>query len=239
MKRILIVKLRPLGDAILAGTCFEAVRKAFPKAWITALVQPPAHELYKKSGWANEVMAYHRGAIDRQPFWTRFWKNRRMVQALKKRQFDLTIDLSASHRSAQLITWGHAGFKIGLGLPDIKKFYDLSAPAEDELKVPAVELDKRILGLIGLEPKPHDRPQGYWPVPEEAVAFRGFFFGKPTGLGIRTWWSGSILSPAASAKNGTRISGRRLLKNYWAAGLSCISPAPLWKKRVWADLRRK
>jgi ADP-heptose:LPS heptosyltransferase len=176
LKRILIVKLRPLGDAVLAGTCFEAVREAFPKAWITGLIQPPAHELYKKSGWVNEVLAYHRGALDRQPFWTRFWKNNKMIRAIRKRQFDLTIDLSASHRSAQLINWGKGGFKIGLGLSVIKSFYDLSAPAEDELKISAVELDWRVLGLIGLTPKPHDRSEGYWPVSREAMEFADTFW---------------------------------------------------------------
>jgi len=176
LKRILIVKLRPLGDAILAGTCFEAVRQAFPKAWITALIQPPAHELYKKSGWVNEVLAYHRGAVDRKPFWIRFWKNYRIVQAIKKRKFDLAIDFSASHRSAQLITWGKAGMKIGLGLPGIKKFYDLSAPAEDELSVPATELDQRVLGLIGLKPQSQDRPGGYWAVPAEATGYAETFW---------------------------------------------------------------
>lgn len=176
MKRILIVKLRPLGDAILAGTCFEAVREAFPKAWITALVQPPAHELYKKTDWVNEVMAYHRGAIDRKGFLTRVMKNYKITQAIKKRHFDLTIDLSASHRSAQLITWGQAGYKIGLGLPGIKDFYDLSAPAEDELKVSATELDRRVLALIGLTPKPHDRPGGYWFFPAEMAEYADTFW---------------------------------------------------------------
>jgi len=165
-----------LGDAILAGTCFEAVRNAFPKAWITALVQQPAHELYKKSGWVNEVMAYHRSSLDQKSFWTRFWKNNQIVKAIQKRHFDLAIDLSASHRSAQLITWGKAGLKIGLGLPAIKKYYDLNASAKDEIEVSATELDKRVLGLIGLEPKPHDRSGGYWVVPEEAAKFAETFW---------------------------------------------------------------
>ncbi len=176
MKRILAVKLRPFGDAILAGTCFEALREAFPKAWIAALIQPPAHELYKVSGWVNEVLAYHRGAIDQQSFITRFFKNRRMVNALKERHFDLAIDLSASHRSAQLISWGKTGAKIGLGLPPIKRLYDLTAKADDELKVSATELDRRILSLIGLEPKSHDRVGGYWRVPGEALQFSDTFW---------------------------------------------------------------
>jgi len=176
VKRILVAKLRPLGDTILAGTCFEAIREAYPQAWITALVQPPSHELYKKSGWVNEVIAYHRGAVDSRPFYERAWKNYRLVKALKNRYFDLAVDLSASHRSAQLISWANPVFKIGLGLPPIKSFYDLAAKANDELKVPAVELDRRILNLIGLEPKPHDRSNGYLHVPAEAYQYADTFW---------------------------------------------------------------
>ena len=176
MKRILAVKLRPLGDAILSGTCFEALRETFPKSRITALIQPPTHELYKKSSWVDEVLAYHRGAIDKQIFWSRIWKNYLLVRALKKRHFDLAIDFSASHRSAQFISWCKPGLKVGLGLPSIRHFYDLYANGEDELTVPATELDRRVLHLIGLEPKPHDRVGGYWPVLAEALQYADTFW---------------------------------------------------------------
>ena len=176
LKRILAVKLRPLGDAILAGTCFEALREAFPKAWITALIQQPANKLYQRSGWVNEVMAYHRGSVDRKPFFSRLWKNYKLVQALRKRRFDLAIDLSASHRSAQFVELSRAGFKVGLGLPAIRRFYDVVAKADDELQVPATELDRRVLNLVGLEPKAHDREGGYWHVPSEAIQYADTFW---------------------------------------------------------------
>jgi len=176
MKRILAVKLRPLGDAVLAGNCFEALRKTFPKAWITALLQPPAHELYKKSGWVNEVIAYHRGAVDRLPFWEKFRKQARLVSALRARKFDLALDLSASHRSAQIIAWSKPGLRVGLGLPRLRRFYDLSAPSDDELEVSAPELDRRVMGLIGIVPQGHDREGGVWPVPPEASRFADQFW---------------------------------------------------------------
>jgi len=176
LKRILVVKLRPLGDAILAGTCFEAVREAYPKAFITALVQPPAQELYLKSGWVNEVFAYHRGAIDRRNFLVRAWKHHQLASALKKRHYDLAIDLSAAHRSAQIVSWAKPVLKIGLGLKPIKSFYDVTAKGDDELQVSATELDRRVLNLIGLEPKPHDRPEGYLHVPAEAYQYADTFW---------------------------------------------------------------
>jgi ADP-heptose:LPS heptosyltransferase len=99
-----------------------------------------------------------------------------LVSALKKRRFDLAIDFSASHRSAQMIDWSKPGLKLGLGLPPIKRFYDLSAKGDDELSVSATELDRRVLNLIGLEPKPHDREGGYWPVRAEALQYADTFW---------------------------------------------------------------
>ncbi|HEY5038728.1 MAG TPA: glycosyltransferase family 9 protein, partial [bacterium] len=117
-----------------------------------------------------------RGAIDRQFFLTRLWKNQKLVRALKKRRFDLAVDFSAAHRSAQFIRWSVPGLKVGLGLPPVRGFYDLNAKGDDELSVSAVELDRRILGMIGLEPKPHDRPGGYWHVPAEAFQYADIFW---------------------------------------------------------------
>ncbi len=176
MKRILVVKLRPLGDMILAGPCFEVIRKAFPKAWVTALVQPPAQELLRASGWANEVFAYHKATLDRLPFWARFWKHARLGRALRKRKFDLAVDFSASHRSAQILGWSRPGMKAGLGLPALKGDYDLAAKGDDELQASAPELDRRVLGLLGIEAEGYDRPGGTWPVPAEATAFAEQFW---------------------------------------------------------------
>ena len=176
MKRILVVKLRPLGDVVVAGPKFEAIREAFPKAWITALVQPPAQELLQKTGWANEVFAYHRNRIDQRNFVSRAWKHVQLVRALQKRHYDLAIDFSAAHRSAQIIQWSGAGLKLGLGLPRLKGLYDLAASGEGERQTSAMDLDSRVLGLLGLEAKSYDRPGGFWPVPKEASRFADTFW---------------------------------------------------------------
>jgi ADP-heptose:LPS heptosyltransferase len=91
VKHILVVKLKPLAEVVVAGPQFEAIREVFPKAWITALVQPPAQELLQKTGWANEVFAYHGKSVDRRNFISRAWRHARLVRALKKRDYDLAV----------------------------------------------------------------------------------------------------------------------------------------------------
>jgi ADP-heptose:LPS heptosyltransferase len=176
LKRILAIKLKPVGDAILAGVCFEALREKFPQARITALVEPQAYELYRRSGWVDETMAFHSGAVERRSFLVRAWKTGKLVGALKKRHFDLALDFSGTPQSAQLAFDSQAVLKAGLGLPALRGFYDLNAKAGDASSAPLAELDRRVLNLIGLEPKPLDRPQGYWPVPGEALQFADTFW---------------------------------------------------------------
>jgi ADP-heptose:LPS heptosyltransferase len=177
LKRILAVKLSPLADAILAGPGFEALREAFPQAKITALVHPSAHELYIESGWADEVMAYDPQAVDRRPFWTRILKNDKFMSILQKRYFDLAVDFSASNRSAQWVVWSKAVLKVGLGLPSIKSYYDLAAPTKDLPKpMETTEVGRRVLGLFKISPKPHDRLDGFWRVPEKAAEYAATFW---------------------------------------------------------------
>jgi heptosyltransferase II len=176
VKRILAVKLSPLADTLLAGPAFEALREAFPQARITALVRPGAHELYEQSGWADEVMGYDPDAMERRPFWTRIWKNDKFMNALQKRYFDLAIDFSASEQSAQWVTWSKAAMKAGLGLPSVKSHYDLTAPVKDLSKMASTEVDRRVLSLFKISPKPHDRLDGFWRVSEKAAEYADTFW---------------------------------------------------------------
>jgi heptosyltransferase-2 len=176
LKRILAVKLSPLADAILAGPAFEALREAFPQARITALVRPDAHELYEQSGWADEVIGYDPEAMERRPFWTRIWKNDKLMSALQKHYFDLAIDFSASERSAQWVDWSKAAMKAGLGLRAIKSHYDLAVPAKDLSRVSSAEVDRRVLSLFEVSPKPHDRLDGFLRVPEKAAEYAATFW---------------------------------------------------------------
>lgn len=176
MKRILAVKLSPLADTILAGPAFEALREAFPKARITVLVRPAAHELFEQSGWADEVMGYDSEVMERRPFWTRVWKNDKFMNTLQKRYFDIAIDFSASERSAQWVTWSKATMKAGMGLPAIKSHYDLTAKVKDSGKIDSVEVDRRVLSLFKITPKSHDRSHGFWKVPDKAIEYAATFW---------------------------------------------------------------
>ena len=172
MRRILLVKLRSMGDVVLGARAFSAIRKAYPKAWISALVQPPAHEILKFSGWVDEVFAYSKSALDRQGLWVRTAKEAKLVDAIRSRKFGLSVDFYGSHRSARLVKNSGATVQIGLDLPETAGFYDLRVNVEDRLSVSAVELDARLTRVLGVEPK----GEVLWPVPPTAREYAERFF---------------------------------------------------------------
>jgi ADP-heptose:LPS heptosyltransferase len=174
MKHLLLIKLRSLGDVILGARAFAAIRKAHPKALISLLVQPPAHEILKFSGWADEVFAYSKSAMDRQGFFARARKEARLADALKSRKFDLAADFYGSRRSALLSKASGASMKWGLDLPETKGFYDLRINAEDRLVCSAVELDRRVAAVLGAP----DCPEVLWPVPPSALEAADLFLEK-------------------------------------------------------------
>lgn len=84
-ERILIVSLSNVGDVYLTAPVVSVVRKRFPSAEVTLLVGPAAKEVFKEDPRLQEIVAYDKKA----PF-SEKW---RFVRSLRKRKFDLVVDL--------------------------------------------------------------------------------------------------------------------------------------------------
>ncbi|HET9870882.1 MAG TPA: glycosyltransferase family 9 protein, partial [bacterium] len=114
--------------------------------------------------------------------------------------------------------------------PGLRKYYDLSAPAGDEARVSPMELDARVLRLLGLEAPGYDRPGGTWPVPEEARRAADAFW-KAHGFGEKD--QVVAVNPFASCPSKEWLPEKwaavlkELLANGFKAFFTC---APLEKK---------
>ena len=93
--RILVIKLRYVGDVLLATPVLSRLRESFPKAHLAMLVNPGTEDVVRDHPSLDEVLVLARGGLARQ------W---RFVQDLRRRRFDLVIDLTDGDRSA-LLSW--------------------------------------------------------------------------------------------------------------------------------------
>jgi predicted lipopolysaccharide heptosyltransferase III len=103
-ERILVIKLRYVGDVLLATPVLSRLRESFPKAHLAMLVNPGTDDVVRDHPALDEVLVLERGNLARQ------W---RFVRDLRRRHFDLVIDLTDADRSAVLSWLSRAPVRLG------------------------------------------------------------------------------------------------------------------------------
>ncbi len=94
-KKILITKLGAIGDVVLITPSIRMIRKRFPTAFISLLIDPKLAPLIERSPYLNEILVFDRSKMI-QGGWQRFFK---MAKRLRNRCFDLSIDFQNNWRT--------------------------------------------------------------------------------------------------------------------------------------------
>jgi len=94
MKRILVARTDRIGDVILSLPAINAIRKAFPDAYIAVMVQPRIDDIMKGNPHINEVIVYdknkkHKGVL----------KNIGFIKWLRSKKFDMVLNLHSTKRT--------------------------------------------------------------------------------------------------------------------------------------------
>lgn len=102
--RILVIKLRYVGDVLLATPVLSRLREGFPKAYLAMLVNAGTEAVVRGHPALDEVLILERGSVARQ------W---RFMRELRDRRFDLVVDLTDGDRSALLSRLSGAPVRLG------------------------------------------------------------------------------------------------------------------------------
>jgi predicted lipopolysaccharide heptosyltransferase III len=106
--RILLVRLRQIGDVVFTTPAVRAVRERFPDATITYLVEPAAAPVVDGNPDINELVVAPR--LPGLAGWKHEWS---LIRRLRAKRFDVVIDFHGGPR-ASLITWlSGAPMRIG------------------------------------------------------------------------------------------------------------------------------
>jgi len=104
MRNILIVKLRYIGDVLLATPTVRAIKAAQPDARVTMMVNRGTEDVLSGNPDMDEIMVLDKGSLAAQ------W---RLIAGLRRRRFDTVIDLTDGDRSAFLSWISGASVRIG------------------------------------------------------------------------------------------------------------------------------
>ncbi|MEW6247799.1 MAG: putative lipopolysaccharide heptosyltransferase III [Nitrospirota bacterium] len=145
MRRILVIKLRYIGDVLLATPAVRALREAFPGARLAMAVNRGTEDIVKWNPDLDDVLAVPKETLGEQL---------RFVSELRRRRFDCVIDLTDGDRAAILSRLSGAPVRIGFNEEHRWRGLLYTAVAKPRVEdIHRVERDLSALRCLGLEPK--------------------------------------------------------------------------------------
>jgi lipopolysaccharide heptosyltransferase II len=110
--KILLIRLRLIGDVVFTTPLLRALKRRFPDAHLSYLVEPPALPVVRENPHLDEVIvAPLRGGL------TRIADDLRLAGRLRRERYDIAIDLHGGPRSAWLAWLSRTPVRIGYEIP--------------------------------------------------------------------------------------------------------------------------
>lgn len=144
MPNILVIKLRYLGDVLLATPVFRALRERYPLARISAAVPRGTEDMLKWNPDINEVLVIERGSVREQI---------RFMRDLRHRKYDCVIDLTDGDRAAVLSRITGAPMRVGFNEEHRWRGLLYTTVVKSTPRAHRVERDLQALRPLGFEPK--------------------------------------------------------------------------------------
>lgn len=163
INKILVIKLRAIGDVLLSTVVLKNLRYNFPTAKIDFLTEPPAKEIIEGNPFVDELIIFEREKNNL----IKFWK-------LRKRKYDLVIDLFCNPRSALLTFITGAKYRVGYAFRGRSYAYNIKLKPRKEIHH-NIEFNLDALRAIDLEIIDKEI---YMPLDEEAEKFAEKFWRK-------------------------------------------------------------
>lgn len=105
LKKILIIKLRYIGDSINLLPVALNIKNSMPHVHLSVLINAGAEDVLKSSKYIDRVICYDRSKMKHnQSFISKIRNNMNFFSMIRKEKYDLVIDFSGADRSA-LITF--------------------------------------------------------------------------------------------------------------------------------------
>ena len=104
IKKILIIRLRFIGDVIISTPVIEALKKAYPDVEISYLAEEMPLEMLKNNPNIKELL------INKKSKWTDLFET---VCMIRRRKYDAVIDVFGNPRSALITLLSGARYRIG------------------------------------------------------------------------------------------------------------------------------
>jgi heptosyltransferase-3 len=121
VRRIAVIKLKHIGDVLLATPCFRALHEAFPDAEIHAVVNDESAPILANHPFLSDVHVFPRRAM-KAGLRARLAGETAFFRAIRAARFDMTVDLTSGDRPAWISWLSGARHRLAYH-PDGKGFW--------------------------------------------------------------------------------------------------------------------
>ncbi len=140
IKKILIIKLRGIGDVVLSTIVIENLRYDFPETQIDYLVEFPSQPGLSGLKEINDVLIFDR---------TNFWKKLALILKIRRRKYDLVLDFFSNPSTALVAFFSGAKYRAGFPYRGRRYAYNLLGPEERDKHHSAI-LHLEMLKSLGI-----------------------------------------------------------------------------------------
>jgi predicted lipopolysaccharide heptosyltransferase III len=158
MRNILLLKLRYIGDVLLATPILRALRQALPDSRVTVAVYPGTEEVLRHNPDVTEVLL-----VDR----SRFGAQANFYHEVRKRGFDCVIDMTGNDRAE--FTCLLSNIPVRIGFREWRRWrgwlaytHEVDPPPDG---IHRISRDMALLAPLGITAKPE--PPTVWLTKEE------------------------------------------------------------------------
>jgi heptosyltransferase-3 len=145
IKKILIIKLRHIGDVLLTVPAIRALKETFPKASISVLINSGTEDVLTGNHLIDELIVFDR-TIKNLSIIKRYIKEIKFLKDIRSRGFDMTVDLTGGDRSAIVSIMSGARYRLvnnpgKKGFPDKRFLYTHLATIDKQKHIALQNLD--------------------------------------------------------------------------------------------------
>ena len=164
--KVLLIRLRLIGDVVFTTPMPRAIKRAFPAARVSYLVEAAAAPVVAHNRHIDELIV-----IRRRRGWRRIADDLRLAAKLRRGRYDVVVDLHGGPRSSWLARATGARQRIGYDVQGRSWMYTKTVARPRELRarhsvVNQWDLLEAIDGWAGAPPDPAQDPVEMAPDPE-------------------------------------------------------------------------
>src|SRR3989440_6972409 len=229
VRRVLVVRLRSIGDTVLSTPSLYALRRFLPEARIDVLLEDWVAPLLEGSSEVDRVVAVRRKSKS---------SRLRVARSLRAEKYDVVYNLHGGSTAALLTRATGARHRVGYADYSYASLHNHAAPPSSELwgreKTHSVEQQLALLGWTGVPVT--DRPATHLAVTHAASASVAR---RLRAAGVDDSNAFALIHPAAAFDTKTWAAEKfaRVVEHLSARGMGAVAVAARGEEKIIEDER--